>query len=1066
MLSIFACALVLSTLVGFNKNLQAQEIIEVYVRDVVLEKDTYAAGETVKGSFVLYNPEAQKNIPDIKYQISLVGEYDDQLPTTFYDTKSFGPVFLKAGEQNKLVEFRYQLPMTFSGKNMGIHVRAVSGSGAPLAWSDVRVSVTGGLSQITITDAHLTVDGKTFITSVGPTVNTDKKATLDVALSNPGITALELTPNIALFDRSISGKSITNYNEEKISLAAGAKVNLSYDLPRNDNKAGVYVGKLTLLDNSNISRAIPISFRYIIAGDIVTITSLTSQNTSVQKDELINLTLNYIGTPYDIATGETPGDATGEVDVKIFNEYDKAVGVYKETINFNSGTSKNIVLKASDNAEALRANVVVNKNGTIIAQYSTDLSPNYKEVNEAAKNNGSSSKNINMWYIILPVLVIILIIGFIFLRKKMLGRNISLIIVGMLIAGGIFATGTKSSHAFTVTLQQNHDKVWNYDWVNPTPNKNFGTMGYHPFSSTKPWYHILTQSGTLVPGVTVTAPINNQTMSPGQSFYVNGSVFALACLNTPQTVIIKVTFQGKSISKTYDNINDAEASDKTWTESDRDFSIGPFTAPTGSGPYKVIINVINYTNIPNINANIRERNASANKATPATWDTRGGVVEGYQTIRVNAPAPTVLLNSNPTTIASGGTSKLTWTSQNATSCTSTDFVTGNAPTNAVGVSTGVLTGTKTYTIKCTGPGGVATDPTVVTVTDAPAPPKVTLTASPNRVPYGTNSNLTWTSQNATSCTSSDFATANATSNAVGVSTGNLNAAKTFTITCTGAGGSTPSSATVNVDSQPLPPTVTLAATQSPITTGQSSALTWSSTNATSCIGTGFNANGATSNAVGVSTGNLTATKAYRIDCSGPGGNAYDTETVTVTNSPPPVSVSVSLTADDYSIPRGSSTLLKWTSSNATTCTSSDFTTSNATNNATGVSTGNLTSSKTYTITCSNAGDTASDSVTVNVEDTIITSTCRAETVGGAAISQAAKGTPVYWRIVSPPLNVQSYSWSGTEITTPYTTSSFSKTYATNGLKSVTLTLTLTDNTVKDINCQTLIVKDGPTFIEI
>ncbi|MBA3550876.1 hypothetical protein H0W32_01560, partial [Patescibacteria group bacterium] len=1006
------------------------------------------------------------NIPDIKYQISLVGEYEDQLPTVFYNTKSYGPVFLKTGEQNKLVEFSYPLPMTFSGKNLGIHVRAVSGSGEPLAWADTRVAVTGGLSVVNTSNVQLSVDGKVFRTSVGPMVYKDKKATIDVTLTNPSTSNLELTPHISLFDRSISGRSIKSYNEPTVSLAAGSKVTVSYDLPQNENKAGVYVGELTFVDSTNIVRAIPINFRYIIAGDIVTITSLTSQKTSVQKDELINLTLNYTGTPYDIETLETPGNATAEVDVKVFNEYDKAVGVYKETMNFNEGTSKSIVLKASDKADAMRANVVVKKNDVIIAQYSTDLSPNYNEAKEIAKNNPLSTQKINIWYILLPVFLIILIIGFMFLRKKMLGRNVSLVIVGMLIAGGIFATGIKSTHAFTITSSVSHGKIWNYNWDNPTPNKNVGTHGYHPFTSTKPWFHTYTQPGTLVPSVNVTAPVNNKTMSPGQSFYVNGTVYAQACINTPQTVIIKVTFQGKTISKTYDNINDADASNKDHSVSNQDFSIGPFNAPTGSGPYKVIINVINYTNTPNINANVRDRNASVNKATPATWDTRGGVVEGYQTIIVNAPAPTVSLNANPTTIASGGTSKLTWTSQNATSCTSTDFATGNNPTNSVGVSTGVLTGTKTYTIKCTGPGGVATDPAVVTVTDAPAPPKVTLTATPNRVPYGTNSNLKWTSTNATSCTSSDFATANATNNTTGVSTGNLTAAKTFTITCTGSGGSTPSSATVNVDSQPLPPTVTLTADPTAITTGGSSDLTWTSQNATSCTGTGFNANGATSNAVGVSTGSLNATKAYRIDCSGPGGNAYDTETVTVNGGVGPVSVSVSLTAEDYSIPRGSSPLLKWTSSNATTCTSSDFTTSGATNNSIGVSTGNINSSKTYTITCSNSGDTASDSVTVNVEDTTITSTCRAETVSGAAISQAAKGTLVYWRIVSPPLNVQSYSWSGTEITTPYTTSSFSKTYATNGVKSVTLTLSLTDGTVKDINCQTLIVKDGPTFIEI
>ncbi len=262
------------------------------------------------------------------------------------------------------------------------------------------------------------------------------------------------------------------------------------------------------------------------------------------------------------------------------------------------------------------------------------------------------------------------------------------------------------------------------------------------------------------------------------------------------------------------------------------------------------------------------------------------------------------------------------------------------------------------------------------------------------------------------------------------------------------------------------PTVNLVANPTSILNGESSTLTWTSQNATSCTSNDFVTNSATSNTVGTSTGSLTLTKTYRIDCIGPGGPNYDTETVVVSDPGYTPSPTVSLTVVDDSIPRGSSTLLKWTSTNATTCTSSTFATGNATQNTVGVTTGVLNNQKTFTITCTNAVDSATDDVTVYVEDTTISSSCRAETISGTPLTEASKGTLVYWTIVNPPSGIESYSWSGTDITTPYTTPSFSKAYSTTGVKTVTLTLTLTNGTTKAVTCQTLVVKDGPTFIEI
>jgi hypothetical protein len=83
---------------------------------------------------------------------------------------------------------------------------------------------------------------------------------------------------------------------------------------------------------------------------------------------------------------------------------------------------------------------------------------------------------------------------------------------------------------------------------------------------------------------------------------------------------------------------------------------------------------------------------------------------------------------------------------------------------------------------------------------------------------------------------------------------------------------------------PLPPTVSLQANPSTIQSGDSSSLVLSSSNATSCTGSGFSTGGAVSGSFSVSP---SATTSYSVSCSGAGGSASASATVTVSATPPP-----------------------------------------------------------------------------------------------------------------------------------------------------------------------------------
>jgi hypothetical protein len=100
---------------------------------------------------------------------------------------------------------------------------------------------------------------------------------------------------------------------------------------------------------------------------------------------------------------------------------------------------------------------------------------------------------------------------------------------------------------------------------------------------------------------------------------------------------------------------------------------------------------------------------------------------------------------------------------------------------------------------------------------------------------------------------------------------------------------------------PAKPTVSLIATPASVVTSSSSTLTWSSTNATSCVASG-GWSGSQSTSGSITTGALTASTGYTLTCTGSGGNASSTATVTVT--PPPTKLCEGVAIPAYFYPSG------------------------------------------------------------------------------------------------------------------------------------------------------------------
>jgi Putative Ig domain len=202
-------------------------------------------------------------------------------------------------------------------------------------------------------------------------------------------------------------------------------------------------------------------------------------------------------------------------------------------------------------------------------------------------------------------------------------------------------------------------------------------------------------------------------------------------------------------------------------------------------------------------------------------------------------------------------------------------------------TTGAIAADSIFSLTCTGAGGNATQSVVVVVSAAPPPPvpTVTLNASPGSITIGDATLLTWSSTNATRCTASG-AWSGTREVSGSASTGALTTDSIFTLSCIGPGGNaSSSSANVAVSAPPPAPALTLNATPTSVARGNGSTLTWSSTNATSCV-----ASGAWSGPVPVSgtssTGELAADATFTLTCMGVGGAVSRSITLTVQNRVP------------------------------------------------------------------------------------------------------------------------------------------------------------------------------------
>jgi hypothetical protein len=262
---------------------------------------------------------------------------------------------------------------------------------------------------------------------------------------------------------------------------------------------------------------------------------------------------------------------------------------------------------------------------------------------------------------------------------------------------------------------------------------------------------------------------------------------------------------------------------------------------------------------------------------------------GYGFIQANTALAVPTLTLGAATVAVGGSTSLTWSTINATSCTASgndSNWTGTLSANGTQTVTLAASGTNTYTLTCTNAAGVSAANTVYLTSIVPAEP--TLTISATSIVLGDSATISWSSATAASCTASGSWSGPLPTSGSQIVTPSAGGTETYSITCANAIGPSPVNSVMLVVEVPPPaaPTLTLAATS--IAAGTSTTISWSSVNATSCTASGTWSGTLATSGTQTLSPTTPGTDTYSLICSDAAGASPATAvTLTVTAASAP-----------------------------------------------------------------------------------------------------------------------------------------------------------------------------------
>ncbi len=302
----------------------------------------------------------------------------------------------------------------------------------------------------------------------------------------------------------------------------------------------------------------------------------------------------------------------------------------------------------------------------------------------------------------------------------------------------------------------------------------------------------------------------------------------------------------------------------------------------------------------------------------------GGVTTERVNVNVTDPTfpPDVTITVDDTTVVYNQPTVVRWNSEHADWCRLKYNSTNNPIGSDGNYYTGNLTEDTTYTVTCgnNSDEGETSKASTVEVIPVGFPPEITLTADANPIPYGTGTTIHWDTTNARVCSLSSVGGVAVDGSRA---TGDLFLPKTYTVTCTGDGGTASRSLTINISGTPgEPPVLNFWADEYSFYENGSTTLHWTTTDADRCWASSGPWSGDKAIPAGIEdTKNLTTTTLYEISCENVQGTISRSLTITVDTAN---EVDLEFYADNTEIEKNGSVTLTWNGKNANWCESYSY----------------------------------------------------------------------------------------------------------------------------------------------
>jgi hypothetical protein len=329
---------------------------------------------------------------------------------------------------------------------------------------------------------------------------------------------------------------------------------------------------------------------------------------------------------------------------------------------------------------------------------------------------------------------------------------------------------------------------------------------------------------------------------------------------------------------------------------------------------------------------------------------------------VAIPPVSASIEVSPTTASEPGSTTVTWSSANATSVVVIGNGLNSTAANGSQNIAGLWAGSYDYTITAQGPNGPATQTVTFTVADS-ASLSAVINASPTSATAPGSTTISWSSTNATSVSVSGNGLTSAAPGGSQMVSGLAVGTYDYTITAQGPDGTATQTVNFTVTSA-ASVGGSISASPSSATEPGSTAISWSTSNASSVSvsGPGLNssAGSGTQNVSGLSAG----THTYTLTAQGPGGPITRTATFTVNSAPAAVSGAISASPTTATAP--GATTISWSTANASSVFVSGpglaSTAASGTQNVTGLAAG----THTFTLTAQGSGGPITRTANVTV----------------------------------------------------------------------------------------------------